>query len=232
VKRLLLSTAILGAATVPALAQDQTIFREAPDAMELRASDFMGMRVYAAEAAVEGEEFEGIQEGWEDIGEINDVVMDRDGQVQAVLVDIGGFLGIGERTVAVSMDALQFVSDSATAEEADDFFLVMNANREALEGAPDYTSATGGEMTAEQAAQQTDQVIEEGASNVAAAGAAVGTAVGTALRTTEEPGEEVVQETAEAAEGVENAVEETGEEVADAGEEIADEVRRRGRGGR
>jgi hypothetical protein len=136
VKRLLLSTAILGAATVPALAQDQTIFREAPDAMELRASDFMGMRVYAAEAAVEGEEFEGIQEGWEDIGEINDVVMDRDGQVQAVLVDIGGFLGIGERTVAVSMDALQFVSDSATAEEADDFFLVMNANREALEGAP------------------------------------------------------------------------------------------------
>ena len=209
-KRLLLSTALLGAAAVPVMAQDQSIFREAPDALEIRASDFMGMRVYASEAAVEGEEIEGVQQGWEDIGEVGDIVMDREGTVQAVLVDIGGFLGIGERTVAVSMDALQLVSDSATAEEVGDFFLVMNANREALEAAPEYVATQDEGMTAEQAATETEQAIEEGGEEVADAA--------------EEAGEEVVEETAEATEGVENAAEETGEEVADAGEEIADEA--------
>ena len=39
------------------------------------------------------------------------------------------------------MDALRFVSDSATAEEANDFFLVVNTTREALETAPDYMAA-------------------------------------------------------------------------------------------
>jgi hypothetical protein len=136
----LLSTAILGGAAVPAPAQEQTIFREAPDAMEIRASDFLGMRVYASEAAVEGEEFEGVQDGWEDVGEINDIVMDRDGRCRPC-----------SSTSAASwdrradgrgpMDALQFVSDSATAEEADDFFLVMNANREALEARAEYGDA-------------------------------------------------------------------------------------------
>lgn len=216
-KRLLLSTAMLGATALPALAQDQTIFREAPDALEIRASDFMGMRVYASEAAVEGEEFEGVQQGWEDVGEIGDIILDRDGTVQAVLVDIGGFLGIGERTVAVSMDALRFVSDSATAEDVDDFFLVMNASREALEGAPEYVVAQDEGMTAEQAATETDEAIEEGAEDVAAAGAAVEAAA-------EETGETVAEAAGDVAEGTENAVEETGEEIADAGEEVADEA--------
>lgn len=227
-KKLLLSTALFGAMAIPALAQDQSMFREAPEAMDIRASDFMGMRLYATETAVEGTEAQGQQEGWEDIGEVNDVVLNRDGQVQAVLVDIGGFLGIGERTVAVSMDALQFLSDSATAENADDFFLVMNASREQLEAAPEYTAVQGGEMSAEQAAEETDQAIEDGASNIAAAGAAVGAAagaaVGTAVEGAENAGENVADAAGAAVEGTENAVEETGAELADAGTEVADEA--------
>jgi sporulation protein YlmC with PRC-barrel domain len=247
VKKLLLSTAILVAPlAAPALAQDASIFREAPEAMEIRASDFLGMRVYATETAVEGEEIEGVQEGWEDIGEINDIVMNRDGQVQAVLVDIGGFLGIGERTVALSMDSLQFVSDSATAEDANDFFLVANAGRGALEAAPEYVTTQTEGMSAEQAATETEQAVENGATDVAAAGAAAGAAVGAAVEGTENAGQAVVAETGEVAqdvenaaeatgetvadaagtvaEGAENAVEETGEEVAQAGQEVTDEV--------
>ncbi len=223
-KRLLLSTAILGAATVPAIAQDQTIFRETPEASELRASSFMGMRVYASETAVEGEELEGIQEGWEDIGEVNDIVMDRNGEVQAVLVDIGGFLGIGERTVAVSMDALQFVSDSATAEDAEDFFLVMNANREALENAPEYVDAEAEGMSAEQAATETDTAIEEAGESVAAAGAAAGAAVGAAVEGVEQAGQEVTTTTVEVTEGAGEAAEQTGEAVADAAGEVAQDA--------
>ncbi len=153
-KKLMLSTAIVGATAVAALAQEATtegMFRMQAEPTEIRASDFIGMRVYASEAGVEGEEIAGVQDDWEDIGEINDVILTREGEVEAVLVDIGGFLGIGEQQVAVDMDAVQFVADSATAEDAGDFFLVMNAARTDFENAPPYgmeTDAAGGADTA------------------------------------------------------------------------------------
>lgn len=148
-KNLLITTALIGAFATSASAQTAdgvTIFREMADPMELHASSFIGTRVYASEAAYEGTEADGMQDGWEDIGEVNDVILTRDGQVAAVLVDIGGFLGIGERQVAVDMDALSFVVDSATADDPDDYFLVMTAARANLEAAPEYhwdTTATG-----------------------------------------------------------------------------------------
>jgi sporulation protein YlmC with PRC-barrel domain len=172
------------------------------------------MRVYATETAVEGEEFEGVQEGWEDIGEINDIVMDRDGQVQAVLVDIGGFLGIGERTVALSMDALRLVSDSATAEQADDFFLVVNANREALEGAPDYMATQSEGMNAEQAAAETDEAIAEGGETAEAE-------AGQAVEQTEMAAEQTMTETEAEVEQTEGQTEEMA--AAEGGEEAMTE---------
>lgn len=35
------------------------------------------------------------------VGPIQDLVMDRDGHVQAIVIGVGGFLGIGEKSVAV-----------------------------------------------------------------------------------------------------------------------------------
>ncbi|WP_415182355.1 PRC-barrel domain-containing protein [Phaeovulum sp.] len=140
-KNLLITTALIGAFATSASAQTAdgvTIFRDMADPMELHASSFIGTRVYASEAAYEDTEANGMQDGWEDIGEINDVILTRDGQVAAVLVDIGGFLGIGERQVAVDMGALRFVTDSATPDDPDDYFLVMTAARANLEDAPEY----------------------------------------------------------------------------------------------
>ncbi len=108
---------------------------------DIRASDLIGTRIYASEQAVSGEAANGIQDGWDDIGEVNDVILSADGSVQAVLVDIGGFLGIGERQVAVQMPALKILRDDAT--DADDVFLVMNANRAVLEQAPMYDLVDG-----------------------------------------------------------------------------------------
>lgn len=59
-----------------------------------RVSDLRGRKVYGAEGS--------------DIGEIKDVLVNRLGEVTAVLVGVGGFLGIGEKDVAVSMKALEF----------------------------------------------------------------------------------------------------------------------------
>jgi sporulation protein YlmC with PRC-barrel domain len=141
-KKLMLSTAFLAATGVSALAQDGTAtFRAAADPMEIRASEFIGMRLYASEAAVADASANGVQDGWEDIGEINDVILARDGSVDAVLVDVGGFLGMGERQVAVDMPAIRFVADDATPEELSDYFLVTNASRVLIEAAPEYTDS-------------------------------------------------------------------------------------------
>jgi sporulation protein YlmC with PRC-barrel domain len=47
----------------------------------------------------------------EKIGTISDLIVDSSGKVQAVVIGVGGFLGLGERNVAVPMDQIQLVGD-------------------------------------------------------------------------------------------------------------------------
>ena len=44
------------------------------------------------------------------IGEIMDVLVDREGKVTALIVGVGGFLGMGEKDVAVPFNAVQVTS--------------------------------------------------------------------------------------------------------------------------
>lgn len=131
------------AQTTPAPAAGE-MFRLQSEPTELLASKLIGMRVYAGPTGPEMTSVPGVPADWEDIGEINDLVVSRDGQVSAVLVDIGGFLGIGERQVAVQMPALRMVGDDASADNPDDFFLVLGADRAMLEAAPGYGPAMEG----------------------------------------------------------------------------------------
>lgn len=41
------------------------------------------------------------------IGNLKDVVVDKDGRVSALVIGVGGFLGLGEKDVAVDFDYLQ-----------------------------------------------------------------------------------------------------------------------------
>ncbi len=41
------------------------------------------------------------------IGDLNDIVMNKDGKIAAIVVGVGGFLGLGEKNVAVDYDYLQ-----------------------------------------------------------------------------------------------------------------------------
>ena len=43
----------------------------------------------------------------ENLGDINDILIGQDGRIRAVIVGVGGFLGIGEKDVAVSFDAIE-----------------------------------------------------------------------------------------------------------------------------
>ncbi|ESY84636.1 PRC-barrel domain-containing protein [Mesorhizobium australicum] len=64
---------------------------------EIRGDDLKGTTVYGANDAK--------------VGEIGDVVLTPDKKTDAVIVDVGGFLGIGEKEVAVGMDNLKFMTD-------------------------------------------------------------------------------------------------------------------------
>src|ERR1700730_13263281 len=67
------------------------------------------------------------------IGEIMDVLVDRDGKTVALIVGVGGFLGMGEKDVAVPLNAVQFKT-----KDNNKWYPVMNATKDALKNAPGY----------------------------------------------------------------------------------------------
>ena len=110
-------------------------------AQTVRASDLMGKAVYVTETDVSGNEIDTDAIEWERVGEVNDLVMSPGGEVNAVLLDIGGFLGIGERSVALSMDQLQLVSGM---NDGNDYYVVFNGTAASLENAPEYDGSAIG----------------------------------------------------------------------------------------
>jgi len=69
------------------------------------------------------------------LGNINDLVLDMNGDVQAVVIGVGGFLGIGEKQVAVPFSELQHVVAEDQTER-----LVIATTVEQLTAAPDFVT--------------------------------------------------------------------------------------------
>jgi sporulation protein YlmC with PRC-barrel domain len=69
----------------------------------------------------------------ENVGNINDIVIGKDGKVQAIVIGVGGFLGLGEKDVAVPMDRIQFVRDANNTMK-----YTITASREELDQAPAF----------------------------------------------------------------------------------------------
>jgi sporulation protein YlmC with PRC-barrel domain len=47
----------------------------------------------------------------ESVGSINDLLTDKDGNIKAVVIGVGGFLGVGEHLVAVPFEKVKFVNE-------------------------------------------------------------------------------------------------------------------------
>jgi sporulation protein YlmC with PRC-barrel domain len=67
------------------------------------------------------------------VGEIMDVLMDREGKATALIIGVGGFLGMGEKDVAVPFNAVQ-----VTTKDNNKNYLVMNASKDALKSAKGF----------------------------------------------------------------------------------------------
>lgn len=90
------------------------------------ASRFIGQIVYSAAD--------------ENVGEINDLVVGKDKGAVFAVVGVGGFLGIGEKDVAVPMENIKVNKDANN-----NMKLVIDLSREQLEASPafDRTAALG-----------------------------------------------------------------------------------------
>jgi hypothetical protein len=72
----------------------------------------------------------------EKIGQISDLLVDQQGNIVAAVVGVGGFLGIGQKNVAINFDALNFTKDKDGDPQAR-----LTLTKEELENAPDFKTA-------------------------------------------------------------------------------------------
>lgn len=72
----------------------------------------------------------------EAIGDINDLIVAKDGKVDRVIVGVGGFLGIGEKNVALPFNELSFARDNNNAS-----VVMSKVTKETLQAMPEWKSA-------------------------------------------------------------------------------------------
>ena len=97
---------------------DKSTLKELP-AADISAEEMVGTSVYGANDEL--------------IGEIGDVALSADGKIDAYIIDVGGFLGLGEKEVALGSDNLAFMTDADGNK-----YLYTNFTKEQLDAAAAY----------------------------------------------------------------------------------------------
>jgi len=126
-KKIALITAALAVLASPAPAQDNKTTGAAPAAAkfstvskdEMFSSKLKGLNVYNQKD--------------ENVGEITDIAL-KNNQVDALILSVGGFLGVGEHYVAVSPSSVSIRHDAKN----DKWVASMNTTKEALKEAPEF----------------------------------------------------------------------------------------------
>ena len=115
-----------------------TMFMQYSDAKDIKASQIIGANLYISETGTAVTSVNQVPDNWRNVANISDIVMTHDGEMRGILIDIGGFLGIGARTVMINFNALELVERVDNNGRFDGVYVVMNTTREQLENAPVY----------------------------------------------------------------------------------------------
>ena len=136
----LIPAAILAAGVLPATAQESTTkepMTKAPTVTPPSATDKAAYSTMQAADQWRSTMIVGLNvynQANEKIGDINDLILDNGGKAVSAVIGVGGFLGIGEKSVAVPFADLKFERKS------DGSIGVMhNSTKEALKAAPTFT---------------------------------------------------------------------------------------------
>jgi sporulation protein YlmC with PRC-barrel domain len=89
---------------------------------EVLANEYIGRAVYNLEG--------------EKVGDVSDLVFAKDGGINAAIIGVGGFLGLGEKKVAIRFDAIQIRQNAGDGT----MVLTIDSSQEELEGAPAFMS--------------------------------------------------------------------------------------------
>lgn len=169
-KKLLSTTALVLALGAPALLSAQTAtpaptsatssaqtnmnmpgFLAVREESDLYASELMGQQVYARRTQGDANTNAGAMatmnsadlEEMDNIGDINEIILSSTGDVRAIVIGVGGFLGMGDQDVAVTMDQVTFAHD---ADDQSQMYIVVNTGADMLKDSPAYdrsAAATG-----------------------------------------------------------------------------------------
>lgn len=160
-KRLLATTALIALIGAPAMAasaedaatatgsHQSSATAPAVTGAELSANEFIGDPVYVTRISEAGETRESV-------GEVADLLFDESGAMKAVLVDVGGFLGVGEKRVAVDLSAL-----SVTKGEDGDLTISTALTQEQLEAAPIYNAEVSANASLAARSDANPDVVKE-----------------------------------------------------------------------
>jgi sporulation protein YlmC with PRC-barrel domain len=66
------------------------------------------------------------------IGDVSDLLVENGGKVNTAMLGVGGFLGVGEKNVAVPFESLKVVEKDGKR------YIVLHTTKEALQSAPGY----------------------------------------------------------------------------------------------
>ncbi len=93
-------------------------YMKSPPANSMMASDLIGTDLKAS--------------GGESVGEISDLIIDQDGKVGAFLVNVGGFLAMGEKRIAIDWNAVTMSGNTGDQDPQ------VDMTRDDLQSAPSY----------------------------------------------------------------------------------------------
>lgn len=138
IKRVLTATALAAALAAPAFAQ-QPMANPAPASPPAaNASDKAGFVQQQSQDEWRGSKLIGTSVYGPDnksIGSIDDVIVAGNGQIKAAVIGVGGFLGVGQKNIAVPFDALHITrkQDSNTIEK-----ITVSYSKDQLQNAPQF----------------------------------------------------------------------------------------------
>ena len=127
----------------PAVADDE---QPAPPA-EMKFLEMQAATQFLADEEVIGKDVVNVKD--EKVGTIADLVMDQDQKLVGAVLSVGGFLGIGEKWVAIPVDQIDFPAEDQPAR------LLIAVTEEQLKNAPDFQ--TRDQVEAQAAVDQAQQ---------------------------------------------------------------------------
>jgi hypothetical protein len=107
---------------------------------EFTANDLIGNRVFST--TEEGADwdmsasFDAVDAEWERIGSIHNIVMSADGQLEGIVAEVGGFLGIGDKFVLLTGEDAKLVPNEGA------YDLVTSYTSDELTDLPEYEEGT------------------------------------------------------------------------------------------